>query len=345
MTLASQSNEFTEYVRLLARGRKGSRDLTREEAKQAMSLLLADKALPEQIGAFFMLMRVKEETSDELAGFAEACFDLWKYSDESNNSQSLNADIIWPSYAGKRRQPLWYILSMQLLNDAGYSILCHGASGHIGAGAETRQYLVEAFEYFNMPIASSKQDAQEQINTSKITYLACEHLSPHFKPWLMTKQTLGLRSPINTLLRLIAPQSAKGMQSVFHPNYAQVHQQACHALGKEAVIFKGEGGEIEANPERKVQAFYGAQSDSNEPEIILNTQSHYELKEEQPSFEAIATLWQSEDAENTQPYGYLAVIYTTALGLKLMNHEMNLDKAIEQAKSLWQQRNTSLFKK
>lgn len=344
MSLASQSNDFTEYVRLLARGRKGSRDLTREEAKQAMTLLIQDKALPEQIGAFFMLMRVKEETSDELAGFAEACFDLWKFNDQNGVGKTLSADIIWPSYAGKRRQPLWYVLAIQLLNDAGYSILCHGASGHIGAGSDTRQYLVEAFEHFNLPIASSKEEAQNQIDSSNLTYLACEHLSQHFKPWLMTKQTLGLRSPINTLLRLIAPQGAKGIQSVFHPNYAQVHQEACHALGKEAVIFKGEGGEIEANPERKVQAFYGAQSSSSEPDIIPNLQSHYKLKEEQPSFEAIAALWQSDSAESTQPYGYLAVIYTVALGLKLMNNEIELTAAIKQAEALWTSRNKNLFK-
>ena len=256
----TQQNEFTQFVRILARGRNASRDMTQEEAKQAMSLLLEGKALPEQLGAFFMLMRVKEESPAELAGFAEACSPLW---------QDLKADIIWPSYAGKRRQPLWYLLSIQLLKDAGYSILLHGSHGH----TPDRQFSVDLCESFQIQIADSHKQASTNIDQEGITYLPCDVLHPEFQTWLMTKHTLGLRSPMNTLLRLISPQGCAGVQSVFHPNYGKTHLAACEIIGKEALIMKGEGGEFEINPERTTQCIF---TNKKEIEKIGGLQPHFD---------------------------------------------------------------------
>ena len=158
--------------------------------------------------------RIKEFVA-ELAGFAQACAPLWK---------NLSADIIWPSYAGKRRQPLWYLLSMQLIKDAGYSILIHGTHGH----TTDRQFSADICKSFGIEIATSHNHADELIAQQGIAYLPCELLHEEFQNWLMTKHTLGLRSPINTLLRLIAPKGAAGVQSVFHPNYGKTHRQgAC----------------------------------------------------------------------------------------------------------------------
>ncbi len=70
---------FAKHVRVLGRGRTLSRALTLEEAEDAMAMILRGEALPEQIGAFMMLLRVKEETPEEIAGFVRgtrATFDL-----------------------------------------------------------------------------------------------------------------------------------------------------------------------------------------------------------------------------------------------------------------------------
>src|SRR3972149_6370444 len=67
-----QSNDFREILRIVGRGRKLQRDLTREEAAEAMRLLLGDEISDAQIGAFLVTMRVKEETAEEIAGFVQA---------------------------------------------------------------------------------------------------------------------------------------------------------------------------------------------------------------------------------------------------------------------------------
>jgi anthranilate phosphoribosyltransferase len=320
----TEHNEFTQYVRILARGRNASRDMNQEEAKHAMTLLLEGKALPEQLGAFFMLMRVKEESPAELAGFAQACAPLWK---------DLSADIIWPSYAGKRRQPLWYLLSMQLIKDAGYSILMHGAHSH----TKDRQFSADLCEDFGIKIAESHQHASNLIAQEKIAYLPCNLLHEEFQNWLMTKHTLGLRSPINTLLRLIAPVNCSGVQSVFHPNYGKTHQDACKLIGKEALIMKGEGGEFEINPERTTKCIF---TDRDEIEKIPGIQPHFDGKQTAPNKQALLDCWKHEADE----YGYHATLRTTAAVLMLKEKTLDFTKALGKANALWSKRNKAAFR-
>lgn len=319
----TEHNDFTQYVRILARGRNASRDMSQEEAKHAMSLLLEGKALPEQLGAFFMLMRVKEESPAELAGFAEACTPLW---------QDLKADIIWPSYAGKRRQPLWYLLSMQLIKDAGYSILMHGTHSH----TKDRQFSADLCENFGIPITESHKQAQNLIDQQGLAYLPCDLLHIEFQNWLMTKHTLGLRSPMNTLLRLIAPQGCSGVQSVFHPNYGKTHQQACELIGKEALIMKGEGGEFEINPERTTQCIFTHRDDIQK---VAGIQSHFEGKHTAPNKQALIDCWKDE----TDEYGYHATIRTTAVVLMLKDKSLEFSGALAKAEDLWSKRNIQAF--
>jgi anthranilate phosphoribosyltransferase len=48
------------------------RDLTRAEARAAMDAVMGGEATPAQIGGFLVALRLKGETPDEIAGFAEA---------------------------------------------------------------------------------------------------------------------------------------------------------------------------------------------------------------------------------------------------------------------------------
>ena len=55
-------NEFSQYIKIIGKGKRAGRYLTVEEAYQAFQLILNNKAQPEQIGAFLMLLRVREES-------------------------------------------------------------------------------------------------------------------------------------------------------------------------------------------------------------------------------------------------------------------------------------------
>ena len=60
---------FSKFVAILGRGKTKQRHLTFEESYEAMEMLLKGDTHPEQVGAFLMLLRLKEESPDEIAGF------------------------------------------------------------------------------------------------------------------------------------------------------------------------------------------------------------------------------------------------------------------------------------
>ncbi|KKM06383.1 hypothetical protein LCGC14_1744540 [marine sediment metagenome] len=90
-----------------------TRSLPLEEAEEAMSMILRGEVLPEQLGAFLMLLRVKEESPEEIAGFVRAGRNLFDLP-----SPAPEVDIDWSSYAGKRRQLPWFLLAALLLGGA-----------------------------------------------------------------------------------------------------------------------------------------------------------------------------------------------------------------------------------
>src|SRR5687768_10219784 len=60
------------FLREIGQGPRAGRDLSREEAREAMSLILSQQATPAQAGGFLLVQRYKGESPEELIGFAEA---------------------------------------------------------------------------------------------------------------------------------------------------------------------------------------------------------------------------------------------------------------------------------
>src|SRR6266542_6513635 len=66
------SERMRFFLREIGQGPRAGRDLTRDEAREAMSLILSQQATPAQAGGFLLVQRYKGESPDELIGFAEA---------------------------------------------------------------------------------------------------------------------------------------------------------------------------------------------------------------------------------------------------------------------------------
>ena len=128
-----QEHPFAQYVRILGKGKNGSRALTQDEAYDAMKMIMANQVSPEQLGAFLMLMRVKEENAEELTGFVQAVRESFKIPKDHPNVQ-----LDWSSYAGKRRQLPWFLLSTLVLAENGIKVFMHGASGHTAGRVYTK---------------------------------------------------------------------------------------------------------------------------------------------------------------------------------------------------------------
>ena len=320
-------HRFASYVRILGKGKSGSRSLTRAEARQAFGMIIRGETREVQVGAFLMLLRVKEETGEELAGFVEACREEMIQPDPG-----LAADLDWSSYAGKKHQHPWFILSIVLLAGAGHRVFVHGADGH----TPERLYTEQAFAELGLSVAANWQQVGRQLDSDFLSYLPLRRFCQPLHDLIQLRPLLGLRSPVNTLTRMLNPLGAPGsIRSIFHPAYANLHKQADLLLGQpRALVFKGDSGEVEIKPQadtRLHRLVNGAASEQVLPRALGGRVQPVESPRVQP----LRELWRG-DSEN--PYGMIAVQRTAALALTLVQPGINYPQADQLVQQLWQAR-------
>lgn len=313
---------FAQYVRIIGKGKNGARSLTYDEAYDAFSMILKNEVLDVQLGAFLMLLRVKEESVDELAGFVQATKDQLKF-------QPLSVDLDWSSYAGKRKHYPWFLLAALTLAKHGYNIVMHGASGH----TINRIYTEQVLEYLGYPICQNEQQVAEQLKTQHFAYIPLEVISPILSELISLRNVMGLRSPIHTLARLINPFNAKAtLQAIFHPAYRSSHQQAAFKLGyQNSAVIKGEGGEFERNPDAKTLICGIKDGELYEYELpkLTNNRSPVEEELDLAVFKAV---WEGSQHHE---YGEVAVIETIGIALYTMGVVSDFDEAMVKARELW----------
>jgi anthranilate phosphoribosyltransferase len=321
---ASPEHPFAETIRILGKGKHGSRPLTREEAYRAMRMILADEVLPIQLGAFLMLMRVKEETPEELAGFVQAARESFDVGDTRNL-----VDLDWSTYAGKRRHLPWYLLSALLLAENGVKVLMHGARGP----AAGRLYTEDMLGVLGLAPAQSIGEAKQQLAAHSFSYLSLEHFCPKLHEIIELRPILGLRSPVHTLVRLLNPLDAGySIQGIFHPGYRPVHQLAAQLLEQpHAAVLKGEGGETERNPDMNclVQSVHhGELFDEEWPALFAKRH----VKPETLDPAQLVKVWRGE---NQDEFAVAAVTGTAAVALKLLGKADTQETAQQLASDFW----------
>jgi anthranilate phosphoribosyltransferase len=321
---------FAPYIRLLGKGKSGSRNLNYEEAKDAMSMILNAQVEPEQLGAFMMLMRYQEESAEELAGFVEA---TRAYITPPPNMPKVDLD--WSSYAGKARRLPWFILSTLLLAENGISVLMHGEGNHTA----NRIYTEEVLNTLHIPIAHSFEEAGKHINNGHFAYLPLRDFIPELARIMDLKWILGLRSPVNTFTRLINPCHAQcSMQGIHHPAYRDTHQEASRLLKQPRMaVIKGDGGETEWNPDMTnlVRSLNGERL-IEEEWAPLFPRRHVKDKILNP--EKLAKVWNGQVEDE---YGIGAVTGTAAITLYTMGCAEDHASAIEMANDWWSTRDKS----
>ena len=327
-------HSFAPFIQMLGKGKKGSRDLTQQEAEQAMSMILAGRVEPEQLGAFLMLMRVKEETGAEVAGFVQAARASLALPDDLPK-----VDFDWPTYAGKRRQLPWYLLSALLLSSHDTPVLMHG----IGHGVEGRIYIPQVLEVLGIHPSTSVADAADNIRNKNFAYVPLNVFSAELERILDLKAVLGLRSPVHTIIRMLNPfHASASIMGIFHPGYDDTHHQAGALLGEQNMaVFKGEGGEAERNPDGTCNVKMLRAGEVLEEEWPALFDSRH-MKDDSMDVTRLAQLWHGEIEDE---YGQAAVTGTAAIALRTLGRAGNIADAEALAAQLWKTRDIAYLQK
>ncbi|MEZ9156815.1 glycosyl transferase family protein [Vibrio lentus] len=254
-------SSILECIRTVGRGERGRKPLSFEQAYRIMDEYLSGEVGDDQMAMLLMLIRVQNETNEEIAGFVKAF---------QSRVPDLGADIDWPCYAGKRNDTAsgkpWNLLAAKILADDGYKILMHGymdkPSGR--THVETHLHLV------GVRRAADPQDAKLILEADGIAYLPLANFAPEAQTMIGWKHRYGLRTPINTVVRALNPGGGRlGLRGSFHPGFPQLHAEVEHVIGNKShsvISFKGMNGESEYNPKvsqtvwmsspEKVESFY-----------------------------------------------------------------------------------------
>lgn len=316
------------YVRILGRGPGRSRSLTRDEAREAMASILSGQAEPEAIGALLMLMRFRGECADEIAGFVDAMrarLPDWA---------KVDAAVDWPSYAaGRTRGRPYFLLSARLIAQAGYPVLLHGWNSHQNPLADVRS----ALDGLGIPVAENVTMAETGLTSAGIVYVPLEVIDPALLHLLKLRDALGLRSAVNTALRVLNPSLARAsVQGVFHPPYRDLQCVAGELLAQPALtVIKGGAGEFERNPAKAValhRLAAGRRSEETAPPIVKATRRLSENASDMPPPDA---LWRGETAD---PFAEAIVLGTAAVALLTLGAGETLDACQSEAAMLWRSR-------
>lgn len=331
--MSNIEHPFASFVRILGKGKKGSRSLTREEARIAMGMILDGEVRPEQLGAFLMLLRVKEETPEELAGFIEAVRDRFPMPDH------FGVALDWSSYAGKKRHLPWFLLVALLLSEQGFKVFMHGSRGH----TQGRIYSEDVLNFLGVPISNDWSEVEQHLGANNFAFMSIDQLCPPLGEIIQLRSILGLRSPVHTLCRLLNPLGAPAaVDGVFHPPYAPMHQKTAQLLGTQnSVTIRGDGGEGESKPDSETELHWvlsGKLSTENWPRLYPKRL----VKEEALVLDQLVDLWRGE---LEQPYAEGAVLSTLAIVLRLLpgKSQLTTEELLSEARTRWGDRNRQRF--
>lgn len=230
------------YIKEIGRGKEGARSLTQPQAYDLMSQVLDGRVTDLEVGAFAMAMRIKGESTDELAGFLEAvqerCVPL----------RPAQPIVVLPSYNGARKLPNLTALLALLLAQDGVPVLVHGPSRDPG-----RVTTAEIFHDLGLPIAHDGSDVPHAWARREPVFIATETLCPPLARLLDARWVIGLRNPGHTVAKLIDPTrggAALRVCNYTHPEYGLSLAAFLQHTGAHAMLLRGTEGEPVADPRR-----------------------------------------------------------------------------------------------
>lgn len=327
-----EQHPFSKFIAILARGKTKQRHLTLEEATQAMEMLVSGQTEPEQTGAFLMLQRLMEETGEEIAGFANGSRKSMLF---PTNMEKI--DIDWSSYAGKKRQLPWFILSALVLASNGYKVFMHGTEGHTPG----RVYTRECLKALGVPVACSYGQANVHIAGNNFAYMPLEVISPKLRDLINLRPILGLRSPVHSFTRMLNPYNAPVMiNGIFHRGFMDIHADAAVLMKQPHMcVFRGEGGEPERRPGKTCEVWSvhdGKISEERWPAIMDDPR---QAPDENMDLNDLAAVWHGTlDNE----YAEAAVCGTLAIALRTMQLADSIEVAETMAREMWDGRDKAV---
>ena len=232
---------ISHYLKEIGRGARGAKPLTREQACDLFGQVLDGTVTVLEIGAFCLAIRVKGESTQEIAGFLDATHARLHQLPASDRPV-----VVLPSYNGARKLPVLTPLLALLLAREGLPVLVHGA-----ATESSRVLASNVLNALDIP----PQTAIKKIANGEVAVVETALLHPGLQRLLDVRRVVGLRNAGHSVVKLMQPVDGPAVVvgSYTHPAFGTVMTELFALLGQTALLSRGLEGEVVCDPRRTPQ--------------------------------------------------------------------------------------------
>ena len=228
------------YLKELARGKNGARDLTRAEARTLFSAVFAGELADVALGALLVALRVKGESLEELFGMMDA---LQPHIRPMELPARRAIPVLIPSYNGARKIANLVPLLALLLAREDVPVVIHGV--HQEA---TRVGTFEILELLGHRTVASTDEAEERLDAHKLACVPVGVMSPDLAKLIDVRMATGVRNSGHTLAKLmipngVAPNAACRLIAVTHPDFMKLLRDYFTAAPANVFLMRGVEGE------------------------------------------------------------------------------------------------------
>jgi len=225
----------------IGKGQRGVRDLTWDESKEAIQLMMEGQATPHQVGAFLMAMRIKLEAVPELAGFTAT---TRAYVSPLRIPGDLNVVDV-PAY-GEKHNTIHVCLAAAIIAAAEGATICLHGTEKPSAASDLPRVLAE----LGIPHTLQRDDVASALKDLGFTYLDLALYHPPLVRFLELREELGAQNLFHQVARLLNPTRARSQViGVAHPPYLEKIPEAASLLGSHRLlVFQG----VEGFPELSI---------------------------------------------------------------------------------------------
>ena len=228
------------YLKELARGRHGARDLSREQARTLFQAVFAGEVPDVALGALLTALRVKGECLAELQGMMEA---LSPHVRPFEMPARGAMPVLLPSYNGARKLPNLVPLLALLLAREEVPVLIHGLPAE-----PSRVGTFEILERLGHAPAPGIVQAEERLELRNLAVLDIHALAPDLARVLDVRAATGVRNSAHTLAKLLLPggvpaNAASRLVAVTHPDFHALMRAYFAESPGNAFLMRGVEGE------------------------------------------------------------------------------------------------------
>jgi anthranilate phosphoribosyltransferase len=224
------------YLDLLMNGQH----LTSNQMKEATEKLLHEDTNESQIASFLTALRMKGETTEEIAALVEGI------RKQALPVQSLGFPLMDNCGTGGDHSNSFNIstTSAFVLSAGGVAVAKHG-----NRSISSNSGSADVFEHLGVSLTASSDQIHEQLSKVGLTFLFAQHVHPKLKKIVKVRKELKIPTIFNVLGPLTNPLSiSTQLVGVFHRDYIEKISDVLHLLGrKRAVIVHGNNGMDEAS--------------------------------------------------------------------------------------------------